>query len=237
MKIFDLNPQGIKLVTEISPDINRNEIYRLAGIKSNNKKLLPKLEQIIDEKIFQAQNLMVPKALYIINDVAEVDDENIYFKNKNQIRVKTFRKNISSIEKMAIALCTIGNIIDEEIYFLNNKGSYTEALILDIIGSVAVEDIANKINFLVCERAEYMGLQTSQRFSPGYGNFDLSEQKNIFKMLNAGEIDVSLTKSLMMVPKKSISFCVYLGKLKKDMPKQCTICGLVNCEFRRHKAF
>ena len=234
MKIFDLNPDGLKLVTEIPPDINRNDIYRLAGVKNNNKKLSPKLEQIIDEKIYQAQNLIVPKALYIIKDVEGVDDEKVCFKDKSHVRVKSFRKFISSIEKMAVALCTLGNVIDEEISAMNNKGLYTEALILDIIGSVAVEDIANKINFLVCQKAEHMGLQTSQRFSPGYKNFDLIEQENIFKMLNAGEIDVSLTKSLMMVPKKSISFCVYLGNLKKTMPKQCTICGLVNCEFRKY---
>ena len=234
MKIFDLNSEGIKLVTKIPLEIDRNEIYRLAGVKGENKKLTSKLEQVIDEKILQAKNLIVPKALYIIKNVTEVDDEKVCFKDKSHITVKTFRKFISSIEKMAVALCTLGNVIDEEISDKNNKGLYTEALILDIIGSVAVENIANKINLLVCQKAEHMGLQTSQRFSPGYGNFDLIEQENIFKMLNSGEINVSLTKSLMMVPKKSISFCLYLGKLKKNMPKQCTICGLVNCEFRKY---
>ena len=233
MKITKLNHDNLKLVTEISFDIDKNEIYRLSGVKGENKKMSPKLEQIIDEKINQAQNLIVPKALYVIKDVAEVDDEKVFFKDESHIRVKSFRKFISSIEKMAIALCTLGKLIDEEISDLNHKGSYTEALILDIIGSVAVEDIANKINFLVCEKAERIGLRASQRFSPGYGNFDLSEQENIFRILNAGEIDVSLTKSYMMVPKKTISFCLYLGKLKDNIPDLCTVCGLKNCRFKR----
>src|SRR3989304_3980685 len=140
MKIFDLNSEGIKLVTKIPLEIDRNEIYRLAGVKGENKKLTSKLEQVIDEKILQAKNLIVPKALYIIKNVTEVDDEKVCFKDKSHITVKTFRKFISSIEKMAVALCTLGNVIDEEISDKNNKGLYTEALILDIIGSVAVEN-------------------------------------------------------------------------------------------------
>jgi len=232
MKIIELNSDGLQLVTEIPLSIDRNEIYRLSGVKGENKKLTPKLEQIIDEKIAQAQHLINPKALYVIKDVAEVEEEKISFQDKNFLNVKSFRKFVSHIKKMAISLCTLGKSIDEEVTILNDKGSYTEALILDIIGSVAVEDVANRINFLICEKAKNDGLQTSQRFSPGYGNFDLREQENIFKMINAKVIDVSLTKSFMMVPKKSISFCVYLGKVKKNVSDQCTICGLKDCKFR-----
>ena len=234
MKITKINPYGLQLVTEIPLTINRSEVYRLSGVKGENKKLTPKLEQIIDDKIAQAQHLINPKALYVIKDVAEVEEEKISFQDKNYLNVKSFRKFISSIKKMAIALCTLGKSIDEEVTILNDKGSYTEALILDIIGSVAVEEIANRINFLICEKAKNDGLETSQRFSPGYGNFDLREQENIFNIINAKKINVSLTNSFMMVPKKSVSFCVYLGKLKEHIPKQCTICGLTDCQFKRY---
>lgn len=234
MKIDILNSEGLNLVTEITCSIDRKEIYRLSGIKDYNKPFSPKLEKIIDEKIEQVCHLIDAKSLYLIKDISEINDEKIFFSDTSYLNVKSFRPFMSSIKKIAITLCTLGEPLDKEVDSLNNKGSYTEALILDIIGSVAVEEVANKINFIICEKAKNYGLETSQRFSPGYGNFDLSEQLNIFNIINAKKIRVSLTNSFMMIPKKSISFCVYLGKLKEQMPKQCTICGLVNCKFRRY---
>ena len=233
MKITELNSERLNFVTDIDFTIDSNEIYRLSGGKGENKKFNPKLEEIINEKIAQAHSLINPKAIYIIKDVKEAGEEEIFFNDKSHIKIKSFRQFISHIEKTAIALCTIGKAIDEKITELNNEGSYTEALILDIIGSVAVEEVANKINFLICQQTEKYGLQASHRFSPGYGNFNLSEQENIFKIINAEKIGVNLTKSYMMIPKKSKSFCIYLGKLKNDIQSQCSICGLKDCNFRK----
>ena len=233
MKITELNSEGLKLVTDIDFAVDRNEIYRLSGGKGENNKFNTKLEKIINEKIFQAHSLINPKAVYVIKEVKEAGKEDIFFSDKSQIKLKLFNQSISHIKKTAIALCTLGKAVDEKIVELNNEGSSTEAFILDIIGSVAVEEIANKINFLICQQTEKYGLQASHRFSPGYGNFNLIEQENIFKIINAEKIGVSLTKSYMMIPKKSISFCIYLGKMKKDSRNQCTICGLKDCNFRK----
>lgn len=72
------------------------------------------------------------------------------------------------------------------------------------------------------------------RFSPGYGDVPLTMQKQLLHVLDAGRrIGLTLTPAMLMLPQKSISGIVGIGK--DDQKKTCIGCRKFdNCEYRRN---
>lgn len=81
------------------------------------------------------------------------------------------------------------------------------------------------------------GQQLKWRFSPGYGDWPLEEQKILFSVLDcAHTIGLTLTDSCMMAPVKSVTAVIAVDNMKKNshpVDNKCLYCNKVNCEFRR----
>jgi cobalamin-dependent methionine synthase I len=108
------------------------------------------------------------------------------------------------------------------------------AVVLDAIGSAAAEATARYANERIDEMAAAVGLKTSCRASPGYGDWDVKEQKNLFELVPAERIGVTLTASSMMVPRKSVSFAVHIAEepVRLRSEGSCRNCDLETCSYR-----
>ena len=97
------------------------------------------------------------------------------------------------------------------------------------MGSAAIEAFCDKLNSSF-ENAEYL----RPRFSPGYGDLPLECQRNIVEFLQTKKnIGMSLTDSLMMVPVKSVTAIIGIGKEKnKCTGPGCMICKKTDCPYR-----
>jgi len=54
----------------------------------------------------------------------------------------------------------------------------------------------------------------TRRYSPGYGDLPLSEQKTVFSLFNGTDLNVKLSESFYMEPEKSISYIVGVRRVK-----------------------
>jgi len=108
------------------------------------------------------------------------------------------------------------------------------AVVLDAIGSAAAEAVARYVSDRIDEEAAAEGLKTSCRASPGYGDWDVKEQKNLFELVPAERIGVTLTDSAMMVPRKSISFAVHISDkpVRLRGENSCRNCDMDTCPYR-----
>lgn len=104
-----------------------------------------------------------------------------------------------------------------------------KGLIMDCTGSAAIEAFCDKIN-LSFENPNFL----RPRFSPGYGDLLLEYQKDIIEFLQTPKnIGMSLTESLMMVPAKSVTAIIGIGKEKnKCTGPGCMLCSGTNCPYR-----
>lgn len=85
------------------------------------------------------------------------------------------------------------------------RGETTRALILDAIGSVAAETLAEEAHTRIRAAAEARGLTATPRFSPGYGDWPVSAQADFLRWLAADGIGIRLTVQSQMIPEKSVS--------------------------------
>ena len=75
----------------------------------------------------------------------------------------------------------------------------------------------------------------SCRISPGYGGWHLASQEALFARLPHRAIGVRLEHSLLMVPRKSVSFAMWLGADARPLAglSGCARCELESCRYRR----
>ena len=132
---------------------------------------------------------------------------------------------VAGAEELVVALCTAGPAIDERIREYRERGRYLQMLLLDELGSWAVDQLRQQLYERVQVELAERGWRTSSPLSPGESDWPMREQRIIFKLLDTAEIGVALGPSYMMSSQKSLS--VVFGGGAQEMGSE----GLTNCDF------
>lgn len=211
--------------------ISLSQILTTFKYKKNtlpHKKIVADINSILKEQ----QNILKPEAILFFSEVF-VEAEKIYF-YKNIFLSKSLAKVLKNSKFSVLFLTTVGETITKKArQSLKNK-NYFSALVYDTLGSQAVEKCAQIISAQTKKFAIKNNLDITQRFSPGYSDWHLSEQKKIFKILKPKNIRVRLTKNFMMIPEKTISAVIGIGNnLNKNCKDVCLDCNLKNCSYRK----
>jgi hypothetical protein len=91
-------------------------------------------------------------------------------------------------------------------------------------------------NFCADLAAASAPARLTARYSPGYGDFPLSEQRHIFALLDVTRrIGVSLTEGGLMLPQKSVTALIGLGAPEgARTATSCDTCpAQAHCMFRK----
>ncbi len=119
-------------------------------------------------------------------------------------------KNLCECKKAIVFCATVGIELDRLIKKYERIAP-SKAVMLHAFGSERVEALCDAF----CDdiKAEYgkFGMKCCARFSPGYGDFDIKFQKDIFRALDIPKnIGVSLNDNLFMTPSKSVTAIIGL---------------------------
>ena len=132
-------------------------------------------------------------------------------------------------------LLTLGGGLEEAASCWMKSGEPLYGYLLDRIGSIAAESLAEAVEYSLRIEREKAGRSVSMRFSPGYSDWPVEEQHTLDKILGFSGIGVRLTEGCMMVPKKSVSGLVAVGPKDKfsGSRSQCETCGMKDCGYKR----
>lgn len=229
----------MKIIEDIQLKIDKEEVLRYQGYHCNKAaKTSEIILQTTREEIDQGYHLFEPKGIYskvMIGNISldrRINLENGLFLEINNSMFDLLRES----RYLAFGLSTIGNHLEEKVVELFAQNEYSKAIALDAVGTVAIKFLSNYIKSLVCQEAKEQNFQITKCFSPGSGDWDISQQTNIFQIIPIDKIGVKLTESYMMVPKKSLSWVMGLGKNIKIAYKadnSCQICQAIDCQFRK----
>lgn len=140
---------------------------------------------------------------------------------------------IKESTQLALFLCTAGEGFTRMTNQLNEQGDIMEAFILDAIGSLTVENAMDKIQEQLKTEMQPYGLKISNRYSPGYCNWPLSDQQALFGLIGQNSTGITLSDSCLMTPRKSVSGIIGIGQNLKHHAYGCAVCGNVDCIYRR----
>ncbi len=138
-------------------------------------------------------------------------------------------------ESVALFCCTAGPGISSLAEMRLKLGDLPEAYILDAVGSEIVETAMDLVQDQLEERVKQEGLHITNRYSPGYCGWHVSEQQQLFSLLPEKFCGVSLTDCSLMQPVKSVSGIIGIGRQVKRTDYSCHVCEMSNCIYRKKK--
>jgi hypothetical protein len=172
---------------------------------------------------------------YILYEIQELNVKIGLLKVKN-IELNLGRQlcgYIKEAKQVALFLCTAGEDFTRMTTQLNEQGDIMEAYILDAIGSLTVEKAMDKIQESLKSEVQKQQMKISNRYSPGYCNWSLSDQKALFELIGENPTGIELSDSCLMTPRKSISGVIGIGKHLKHHKYGCEICTNSSCIYRK----
>jgi len=145
---------------------------------------------------------------------------------------------------LIVGLVTAGGGIEAAASRTLQRGEATAALVLDACGSAAAEEAADRLGAAIVATLAGAPIDDdppeqapplSCRISPGYGQWPLDAQRSLFSLLPHEALGIRLEPSLLMVPRKSISFAMWLGAEARPLAglSGCARCRLETCIYRR----
>lgn len=216
--------------------IERDELAKFLG--SSGFGNIPRSTRLKIEKLEPVFEKLVEPSLHHQNtEINSIEKGIVHLEEGPEFKSSKLSNTLKNCKEVVCYIATLGDAIDEEIKRLMDKKHLAEAYILDAMASVAADNMV--ITFHQRMKGEYknQSRQVTLCFSPGYCDWPITDQKKLFSMFDSNELNVDLTDSCFMQPRKSISGVFGItpknSSSKKHHYNPCLECKRKDCSARR----
>ncbi len=145
-------------------------------------------------------------------------------------------RQLRGSERFAFFAATAGQDFEAFQHELQQEGDMVKIYIADAIGSIIAEKAADCMEAALNTCLEEEGERHTNRFSPGYCGWHVSEQKKLFPLFPVAEpCGIRLTESSLMLPIKSVSGVIGVGEKVRRMEYTCGLCTYDKCYRRKSR--
>lgn len=184
--------------------INRDFVLRRMKYKKNITLLTEDQLSFVESSIAEGISLLTPRGVMGRFEVIDRIDDCIIIENGIRIKSKSLAKLLKNSTEVLFLAATAGNRIVERIHNEINNGDAALGVIMDSVASEAVDASLGWIKDFAAKLALREGkIVTRHRYSPGFSDFSIDYQKNIYEALQLQNIGLKLTEKYMLLPEKS----------------------------------
>jgi hypothetical protein len=224
------------VVRDIPLSLKTAEVLRRQGLRKGAK-VRPEIGDLIRELLssLKKSRLLEPTAAYEYYAVRSMSGSQISMEGDRAIHGQLLPAIFPEAKELAPVVITIGPELEKQVTHYSRSGETLRGMILDGIGSAAVDSLVLEVLRLIDSESSSRGYQISSPVNPGMAGFPLTEQWNLLGLVNADEIGVRLTSSGVLVPRKSISMVIGIGPqmTKWTRAEVCARCSLrETCDYR-----
>jgi hypothetical protein len=215
-------------------EIDKKQVCHYIGYE-DYQNLSARISSLIDDYAEHAHSLINPLFSYVIKDVEWARGSISLIEGSIIFKSRIIAKLLERCPQVAIFVVTIGKYLEETAWQLARDGLILQATVLDAIGSDAVEKMADFAQARIKEVVKAQGLVISQRFSPGYCDWNIGQQRMLFYALTGNTLGIRLTGECLMIPQKSISGIIGIGPPNANVENYnpCKTCRKKDCPGRR----
>lgn len=223
-----------------APPIRREEVLRYMRCKEETAEIRKLTDDCLTEILPQLSYKVCFREFEITTEALPLSEENdspaplnLGFTTSSSLGI---RRNLEGCNKLILFAATVG-LAPDRLIARYGRLSPTKALCFQAIGAERIESLCDLFCEKTAEQYADRGFTAKPRYSPGYGDFSLSMQQDVFRALDCHrKIGLSLNDSLLMSPSKSVTALIGL------MPYSCTntveahnclLCEKTDCLYRR----
>lgn len=149
---------------------------------------------------------------------------------------RIIERQLRGSEAYTLFICTSGVEFEAYQQQLKQADDMVRVFIADSLGSVIAEKCADQMEITLQESIDKLGWHHTNRFSPGYCGWHVSQQQLLFPLFEGHTCGVRLTDSSLMLPIKSVSGIIGLGREVRHLDYTCGLCNFEKCYKRRKKS-
>ena len=121
---------------------------------------------------------------------------------------------------------TLGAGVDYAMLRAQGGRNISRAAVMQAVCAAMIEQYCDECGMEMAASAGARGLYLRPRYSPGYGDFSISYQREVLDILKGDKIGLSLTEGMMLVPTKSVTAVIGLSSQESG----CVMGGCMNCK-------
>ncbi len=178
--------------------MDRAEILRY--MRTSSKITDEKVLSLADKAAEIVENSTEPKTIYRVFD-CDVSKNEVVIGTEKFIS-SHLADNLRGCKRAVVFGATLGTACDRII----NKAVATDvalAIALQAAAACRIEEVCDELEKQIIRE---LGVSLRQRYSPGYFDLDISEQKKVFELVEITKrIGITLTDTFEMLPTKSVT--------------------------------
>jgi hypothetical protein len=175
------------------------------GFKPQKAEIPTSMRGLVDEAIHRGRELITSQACFGFQPIAMTPPDLIEVHDGFKIQSRKVFDWMNGSVGLYLSAITIGPALDEEVARLSSSGDMTRAFLLNAYGAEAAEALMEELNREIARTARLQGFILTKRYSPGYGDWLITAQKDLLGLLQAENIGIKLTENYLMIPEKSVS--------------------------------
>ena len=227
---------GSTIMNFVAPPFDEKEALRYAGCRDGWDNALPRA--CFDELAPQL-SYRVCFAEYQISR-----DENGLDLGFAKTDSKDLARALRGCDQLIAFAATVG-FAPDRLVSRYERLSPAKALLFQAIGAERIEALCDVFSDRIAAICAEKGYRTTTRFSPGYGDLDLSIQQPLLTALDAAKrCGITLTEGFLMLPTKSVTALIGLKTSEGEASQRetehtsrskhkCASCPRTDCAFRR----
>jgi len=156
-------------------------------------------------------------------DVAAIREDQVILKNNEQFSGKMPGRILENSEKVLCFVSTVRNF-DSKYKMLTDS---MENYFFDCWGSAFIENAESWLKDYISHGLAPLKLKRTHVWNPGQHQFELKNQRTIFRLLNPEDIGVHLSAKMKMNPVKSVSGIMgVINQNETNDLNPCDFCSL-----------
>lgn len=211
------------------PEITIEDVFKVEGANYSQRPPRPKTLELHQRILSEAAELINPIVIWREVNISHVDGHKLYLEEGGVLTSPLLTKIAGLAEQLILTAMTIGNALEERLDTYKQEGKASEAFALDAAGTAYITR-ASTLAFNTLENLYHKrGLNTTFPMGPGHSYWPrLEDLQVIFNFLRSEEIDLRLTDSNFILPRKSAAMVLGVGQYLPDSHSKshCNFCSL-----------
>lgn len=173
----------------------------------------------------ESKTLIQPAAIWETAPVQSFRHDRLIMQNGAVLTGGPIAQVMAGAEQLIVCVCTVGAGISQAAAAAKQNGSLMRGMFYEMFGAYVVGMMRQQMVELFEQEIKSQGLHISTMLSPGESTWPVDQQTELFTLVDAAQIGVSLTGTNMMNPMKSLSMVMGFGANPLGSE------GATNCDF------
>lgn len=192
------------IFTAVAAEAPYDKILYRMGYKNGLTEMDASQKAKIDAGIALGRSLCSLKTAYLRCDVEKEGTGSVKLKNGIEFKSNTLCEFMRGCKEIVLMASTAGQRVVDARDREMAAGNAALSIIIDAAASETADAGLDWMQNFINKTLSREGMELTRRYSPGYGDFDLSAQKQVFDSLCLNRLGIGINERHILTPEKSV---------------------------------